>query len=271
MKLQNRLISAITTVLVVIFMITTTVSYRRFYTISETSVRDYANLLSRNYSSQFDDAITRYRFIAEDLGSATVTGIHIESTLRDTLKRYPQFSHIFYAPMNGKVLEMAPYDEEYLDYNLIGYSFWEKAIARGESVVSVPNTAFGKPSLLFFAPAMLTYIYGREPSPAGMVVLVLPLEDLFSELEETSLKQDTKLYVSDRAGNFIYYQGEGVLPPRSIYGLSAESMGSVVEAQGRGQSGFATYPIQRETGYISFSPISSHTMPMLFSVAASLL
>ncbi len=97
-------------IVLVIFFITTILAGLLSTRALKEQTRKNAELLSFSYASKLDAKITQYLDVAQDLGSAVITSIYIESTLQSFRRRYPEFSHVFYTPMDGKVLEMSPYE-----------------------------------------------------------------------------------------------------------------------------------------------------------------
>jgi hypothetical protein len=98
LKIQHRLMVFIIPVLIAIFGIITFTTNNIFTSTLEDQSRKNANLLSHSYSGQIDSTIKLYFSISQDLGSATITAINIETTLQSLRKRYPQFINIFYTP-----------------------------------------------------------------------------------------------------------------------------------------------------------------------------
>ena len=245
-------------VVIFFFLAISFVSLQRFSAAMERQIQSNRNLLSRSYSARLDGVLSRYSIMAQDLSSETVTAIHIESTLLNFQKRYPQFSNIFYTSMDGRVLESAPYKEALQGFDFKVYRQWEDALERKGAVVSGACKFLGEPALLIFSPVLVSYVYGEEPQPQGMIVLILPRKGLFRELENSPVEDDVVLFVSDSSGEFLYSKGGTVPLPGHVSDLSDKvSLDVVIEAMGEGQSGFATYGNARDKGYISFTAMTS--------------
>ena len=224
----------------------------------ENQAQKNANLLSHSYSSQLDSTIKLYFSISQDLGSATITAINIETTLQALRKQHPQFVNVFYTPVTGKILEMAPYEPKYADFDLKPMKAWQKAFATKSPAMSVPGKYFGVKSVIIFAPAVLSYVANQEPEVVGMVALVCPLEDLFQEIKNITIGNTGSLFIIDEKGLFLHHrQEERILTDNLTTFSSIPSLAKTAQAMIHQKTGFATYSDNNERKYISFSPIST--------------
>ncbi|MBN2656015.1 MAG: hypothetical protein JXR86_03075 [Spirochaetales bacterium] len=81
MKLQFRLMAVILPVLIgIVTVISITTGIISTNALKNQS-RENAQLLSRSYAGQLDSTIKLFKSLSQDLGSATVTAINIETTL----------------------------------------------------------------------------------------------------------------------------------------------------------------------------------------------
>ena len=117
MKLQSRLM--ISTLPIVFLAIGITLGFSSYITSREleSQIQANARLISQSYSSQLDQELTQVQRISEDLASAVITSINIETTLIDTRKRYPEFPQIFYTNATGKVIDMARFNAANLAFD----------------------------------------------------------------------------------------------------------------------------------------------------------
>jgi serine phosphatase RsbU (regulator of sigma subunit) len=256
LKIQGRLMLAIIPVLIAIFAVSSVITGIFSTSALEEQARENAKLLSNSYSRQLDSKINQYLYIGQDLGSAVITAINIETTLQAVRKRYPQFTQVFYTPTNGKVLEMAPYEKQYVDYDLKEMDAWQEAFESKSPSMSVPGDYFGQKSVLFFAPSILSYVFNQEPTVEGMVALVLPLDDLFSDINKVTIGESGSIFVINEEGFFLQHKNsEYILSDKLEVLSSVQSLANVTEAMINQKTGFAAYSDREGRKYISFSPI----------------
>lgn len=150
MKIHVRLMLVIIPVLVIVHLLSSVITGIYSTRALEEQARANAQLLSHSYSTQLDSTIEQYLNISQDLGSSVITAIHIETALQAVRKRYPQFSHVFYTPSSGKVLEMAPYRVGLIGYEFGGIGAWQRAFKGKSPAMSAPGDYFGQKSVVFF-------------------------------------------------------------------------------------------------------------------------
>lgn len=258
MKIQFQLMIVIIPVLIVIFGITTLTSSIISTSAFEEQARKNAKLLSNSYSGQLDSTIQVYLNISQDLGSATVTAINVETTLQALRKRYPQFVNVFYTPVTGKVLEMTPYLRQYTEFDLKHIEAWQQAFETKSPVISAPGNYFGVKSVIFFAPAILSYVANQEPKVVGIVALVLPLKNLFQAISNINTGTPCSIFVINEKGLFLHHnQNERILTDNLAIFSTVQSLSQVAQAMINQQTGFATYSDGEGRKFISFSPIST--------------
>ena len=257
MKIQARLMLVIIPVLFVVIggAVSITTSLISTTTV-EGRAKENVNLLSVSYSSQLNSTIMRYLDICQDLGSAAITAIHIETSLHAFRNRYPQFSNIFYTPISGQVLDMAPYIQQFRDFDFSEYDAWQTAFETMAPTISKPDEYFGQKSILFFAPALFSYVSNQEPTVEGIVVLVLPLESLFEEFRKISITDTGSIFIVDESGIFLHHKKEEYILTENLNVLSeTQSLNNISKAMTEQKTGFATYTDDDERKFISFSPI----------------
>jgi PAS domain S-box-containing protein len=260
LKIQHRLLIVIIPVLIAIVGIITFTTNIIFSSALEDQAHKNANLLSYSYSGQLDSTIRLYFNISQDLASATITAINIETTLQAVRKQYPQFVNVFYTPVTGKILEMAPYERKYGNFDLKPMKAWQKAFATKAPAMSVPGKYFGVASVIIFAPAVLSYVANQEPEVVGVVALVCPLEDLFQEINNVTIGNTGSIFVIDEKGLFLHHEEKKhILTNHLATFSSVPSLEKTAQAMIHQKTGFATYSDKKERKYISFSPIPTVT------------
>ena len=258
MKIQLRLMTVIIPVLIAIFGITTFFTSIISTSALEDQARINAKLLSHSYSGQLDSTIRLYLNISQDLGSATITAINVETTLQALLKRYPRFINVFYTPATGKVLEMAPYQQQYVGFDLKNIQGWQQAFDTKSPAISSPGEYFGEKSIIIFAPAILSYIVNQEPIVVGMIALVLPLKDLFQDIKNVTIGNSGSIFAIDEKGLFLHHEDEKLILTDNLATFSnVQYLKQVASAMINQKTGFATYSGIEGRKYISFSPIST--------------
>lgn len=197
--------------------------------------------------------IKNYKNITRDLGSEAINAINVERALQILRIRYPQFKYAFYTPQNGKILDMAPYKKEYMDYNLSILDEWKEAFKNRYPVITKPGIYFETKSVIIFAPVVLSYVKHQEPTVVGIVAVVLPLKELFKDLESFPV------FVIDNKGQILYHQQDELILTDYIRDekSSSKSLRKIFNAMINGKTGFGTYTISKERNYISFSPIET--------------
>ncbi|MCK5312495.1 MAG: PAS domain S-box protein, partial [Desulfobacteraceae bacterium] len=257
MKIQLRLMIVIIPVLIAIFSIITFITNIISTSALEDQARKNAKLLSHSYSGQLDSTIRLYLNISQDLGNAAITAINIETTLKVLRKRYPQFINVFYTPVTGKVHDMAPYQQQYIGFNLKNIQGWQQAFDTKAPAISSPGEYFGKKSIIIFAPAILSYIANQEPTVVGMIALVLPLENLFNDIRDVRIDYSGSIFVIDNKGLFLHHEDKKRILTDNLATFSnVQSLKQVASAMINQKTGFATYSDIEGKKYISFSSIS---------------
>ena len=258
MKIQHRLMLFIIIVLIAILGVITLTTSIISTSAIEDQARKNANLLSHSYSGQMDSTIRFYLNISQDLAGATITAINIEATLQALRKRYPQFANVFYTPVSGKIFEMAPYRQQYVNFDLKSIQAWQRAFDTKSPAISVPGEYFGERSIIIFAPAVLSYVVNQEPTVVGMVALVLPLDHLFLDIKNLTIGNSGSIFVIDEKGLFLHHEDEKRVLTDNLATFSpAPSLGQVARAMMDQKTGFATYSDKEGRKYISFSPITA--------------
>jgi len=217
-----------------------------------------AQLLSHSYAHQLNSTLILYQIISTDLGSASITAINIGTTLQVFRNRYPQFKQIFYTSAAGNIVDMSPYNRQYTDINLSDYEGWKRAFDSKSFALSEPGIYFGLKSVIFYAPATFAYVKHGEPSVNGVLVLVLPLSELFQDLQNINVGHSGSLFVLDEKSIILHHNNdELILSPFLESSKPSESLGNIVRAMTNQKSGFGTFTNDTGSQYISFSPIAS--------------
>ncbi|MDA3958008.1 ATP-binding protein, partial [Oceanispirochaeta sp.] len=224
----------------------------------EDQALEQAQLLSKSSSDNLESRIIQYQNISEDLSSAVITSINIETSLKAYRKRYPQFPHIFYTASNGLVRDMAPFEKTYMGIDLSRMEAWQKAFTEKVPVLSSPGSYFGSQSIILFAPARLSYVVHKEPSVEGVVALVLPLRILFKEISTVQIGSSGSIFVIDHKGLLLHHKDKNLILSGYVDDFSSlDSFGDVAQAMVDQKTGFASYGDRARRQYIAFSPIPS--------------
>lgn len=258
MKIQVRLMLVIIPVLIIVTLLSSIITGVFSTNVLEKQVRENAQLLSHSFSNQVNASIEQYMNISGDLGNAVMTAIHIETTLKATQKRYPQFSNIFFTPTNGKVLDMAHYQKDLVGFSFSGFDAYRQAFEKQQSTISSPGNYFGQNAVIIFSPTLLSYVANQKPSVEGIVAVVLPLEELFKEIAGVAHYGSDDIFVVDDQGMFIHHSNADNILSKNLHSISsASSVQKIFDAILKLKTGFATYSGEKDKAYISFSPINS--------------
>lgn len=256
MKIRVRLILVIIPVLLILHLSTSLISGIFSTRVIEKQARESAQLLSHSFSTQLNSRLIQYLNISQDLGSSMITAIHIETTLKSIRKRYPQITNIFYAPAGDDVLEMTPYQAELVGYPISAFEAYQTALKTKTPTMSKAGAYFGKKSVVFFAPAISSFVSNQEPSVQGIVALVLPLDDIFWEISHLSDKSSGSIFVIDNQGNFLFHDNSELALTKDKQAISSHPIiDRTYAAMIDQQAGFVTYEDDNIKNYIAFSPI----------------
>lgn len=249
---------AIVPVLVVIYIVTTIFTSIFSTNLLEEQVRENAKLLSHSYSKQLDSTIEEYFNVGQDLGNAVITSINVETTLQVFIRRYSQFTNVFYTPADGKVFHMAPYRSEFMNFDLSSMNAWRYAYENKLPAVSEPGVYFGRKAVIFFAPAMLAYVLNQEPTVEGIVAMVLPLDELFTHISGVSIGESGSIFVIDGKSRFLYHNDSSLILDSGLeQSPDYAAMEPIVRAMKEQKRGFGTYEGDKGRNYIAFSPVPS--------------
>ncbi len=256
MKIQLKLMLVIIPIIIAIISIISVTTGILTRSALKNQTHENAQLLSRIYADQLNSTIKLYQNISLDLGSASITAINIETTLQVFRKRYPQFSHVFYTTTTGSVREISPFMNDLLDYSMIKTEGWLTSLESMKPEVSPPGVYFNEKSIIFFAPAVYSYIEHQKPRVEGMVALVLPLKELFRHIGEIRTNKSDSLFVLNEKGIVIHHENrEMILRNKKENSNPNDGLIPIIEAMENQKSGFGTY--ENGNRYISFCPISS--------------
>ncbi|MBF9018450.1 MULTISPECIES: response regulator [unclassified Oceanispirochaeta] len=245
---------AIIPVLVVLFSISTLTTSLISASVMKKQAREHAQHLSRNYSEQLNSRLLQNKKISEDLGSAVLTSINIETTLQSYSKRYPQYVQIVYTPLNGKILEMSPYKEGIFNLDISVMKGWQQAVSEKQSVLSAADRYFGYKGLVFFSPVTISYVDNQEASVVGVVAILLPLNTLFADITDIQMNQAGVPFVIDQLGKILHHDNQELILTQGEDSF-ASTLSEILRLMSEQKTGFATYSEGNEKHYISFSPI----------------
>ena len=249
---------AILPIYILVHSITASVS--GIYTASSLrkQAQEQALLLSRTYSEQLDGTISQYLNTAQNLSSAVVTAINIESILKEYKSRYPEFSHMFYTQTNGIVRDMAPYRKAFIGSDLHSLQSWKKASVHMSPVLGTPETFYGQMSVIFYSPVLIRYVKHQEPVMEGLVGMVLPLEELFKSISTVKVGESGSLFILDNQGRFLFHKEPSFILSCGLEALKPlEPLDDLSDSMVDQKTGFASYSDRVSRKYISFSPIPS--------------
>lgn len=258
MKIQSRLMLVILPVIALVFLTISITSSSISTAALEKEVRTNAKLLSTTYSRQLESDITQYKNLSKDLSNSILTAISVERVLQVHLFRYPEYKQLFYTPAHGRVHDMAPYEKKYQNIDLTSLPGWREAFESQKTVISSPGTYFGEKSVLIFAPVLWTYVKHQTPSVQGVVVLVLPLKQLFRKIRHLPSEHAGSLFVIDQNGLYLLHDNSSLILSNSGEQVARKTtLSDIFEAMKKQKRGFGTYTAHEERKYIAFSPIGN--------------
>lgn len=249
---------AILPVYILVHIMTATVAGVNTASALKIQAQKQAQLLSQTYSSHLDATIIQYKNTAQNLSSATLTAIHIETILREYKKLYPQFSHIFYSQTDGEIIDAVPYREEWIKENLKGFPAWQSAVVEMAPEISSSGEYWGEQSVILFSPVILSNVQHQEPRLVGMIAMVLPLQNLFRTINSVQIGDSGSLFVLDQKGQFLFHKDPLFIMSKGLDTLpSYEPLDDISASMIKLDTGFASYSDSESRKYISFSPILS--------------
>jgi PAS domain S-box-containing protein len=249
---------AILSVYILVHIMTATVAGVNTASALKTQAQKQAQLLSQTYSNHLDATIRQYMNTAQNLSSAALTAIHIETILREYKKLYPQFSHIFYSQIDGTIIDAVPYRQEWTEVNLKGFPAWQKAAVQMAPEISSSGEYWGEQSVIFFSPVILSNVQHQEPSMVGMIAMVLPLQNLFKTISSVQIGDSGSLFVLDQKGKFLFHEDPLFIMSKGLETfVSIEPLDDISASMINLDTGFSSYSDSESRKYISFSPIVS--------------
>lgn len=256
MKLQTRLVLVMIPVIASLFIIISLVTNVISTNTLEQQVKTNTRLLGESFAKQLETEIKHNLNISKDLSDAVVTAIDVERALQIFLERYTYYKYVFFTPSSGKVLEMAPYIKNFMEYDFKAFKEYNEAVISKTPQMTEPGIYFETKSILIFNPAIISYVTTQEPTVVGMVVLLLPLKELFSVIDDTSKGIGDSLFITDFNGNFIKHDRVELVLTNSkrVYKYN-KSLKKIFNAMYEGKSGFGIYRSSGKRKYISFSSI----------------
>lgn len=258
MKIRTRLLCTILPIIILLHLSTSLISVVFSTRIIEKQAQESAQLLSHSVSTQLNSRLMQYRNISQDLATSVISAIHIETTLKSFRKRYPQFSHIFFATPGRNNVYMTPYRKELIGYPIRSFAAYQAAVKTKRPTISLAGEYLGKKSVVFFAPVISEFVANQEPTVEGIVALVLPLKSVFEEITYVSDNSSGKLFVIDSQGRFLFHEDQKLLLTRDPHVISTHPIiGKTYTAMINQKNGFATYSHNNIKNYIAFSPIAN--------------
>jgi len=151
---------------------------------------------------------------------------------------------------------MAPYKAALIGYEFGEIDAWQRAFNGKSPTMSAAGDYFGQKSVIFFAPAILSYVYNQEPTVEGVVSLVLPLTNLFKDISNVIIGDSGSVFILDDNGIFLHHKDADLTLAENLNTLSSvQFLGRVLDSMTDQQTGFATYSDLEGRKYISFSPV----------------
>jgi len=258
LNIQKRLMLVILPLLILLVISILGISTYITTSAMEEQIQANAKLLSASYSDQLNSKLQHYRKMSEDLASAVVTSIHIETTLIEARKRYPEFSHIFYTDLKGNVTDMSPYDAKLEDLSFRGYLQWKEALTTKEPVISEPMVFLGSESIFIFTPVLLDFIADKGPQVSGLVCLILPADSLFVLLQDAYIGVSGSNFILSSTGKYLYHSRNDLLLDIPFSETPSEtSLVKLEKAMLEGYRGYGTFFKENGRNFLSFAPIDT--------------
>ncbi|MBN2656016.1 MAG: PAS domain S-box protein [Spirochaetales bacterium] len=150
---------------------------------------------------------------------------------------------------------MSPYEKELEGFDLSAIDGWNSAFVNQAVAFSEPGILFGREAVALFAPAFFSYVEHRKPTVDAMVVLILPLKELFRDIEGVTIGNSGSVFVTDKKERLVLNGGEKGFPGIRTLFHGDSSLDQIIRAMTDRKSGFGTYRNDEGSQYISFSPV----------------
>lgn len=256
MRIQKRLLISILPVVFITVAAVVIVSMIFSNRILEKQVIENARLLSKSYSNQLNAKVVQTKKMSQDLASAVVTAINVETVLIDARKRYSDFSNIFYSSLTGSIKDMAPYSADLKDDNYTVYSEWNEAVETQSPTLTDPVDFKGNSVILIFSPVILDYVVNKQPEVIGMVTLVIPTERIFTGLTNVVYGDTGSLFIINSNGYFVLSKDSSHIMNKTVTDIpSTTDLNGIKDSMVNLSTGLATYYNGSNRNFISFSPV----------------
>jgi PAS domain S-box-containing protein len=218
------------------------------------------SLMSQSYATQIDLTLNNYSRVVRDYAAQVMVTTYIPDLFKESKRVYPEFDHFFYTSLKGRVAEIYPYGQKWLNVDFSSLSFWKDARKKQELVLQVDYNTFGKPVLVFSLPIVSYFLAESEPNTHGILIATLPLESLMEQYGQISMGSTGSLIVLDNMMNILSHSlspesegmsfdewgGEGVLD--IIPWLKGGYLGTADFSRGKSRYFTSFYPV-KTTGW----------------------
>lgn len=255
MKLKSKITYS---VLVVLFIAIGTLGY--IYLQASTSsiqreVSENFSLLCKSYATQIDLQLKSYKLSIRDLSSAIITSVYAGDALREASRLYPEFEDVFYTDMEGKIIDMYPYNAEEMKIDFSKKEFWIKTVETEEIQITT-NNDFGYPAIILSAPVVLPFLTNELPTTYGAVCITIPVDYFFREYQEITIGETGFIFIIDQNDTIILHKDRELILNKKLYELSDDkSLKEVADSMNNSNSGNGFYEFDKNKYYISFYPI----------------
>lgn len=257
MKIKKRLLVSILPVVAISILSVTTVAINISTKTIEHQVKENAKLLAESYSFQLDSKIKELKASSEEIASAIVTAVNVETVLIDARKRYLHLENIYYTSLDGGIKDMSPYYDSLLWYNYNNDENWKRAVKNKETVLSDPLMFLEEKRILIYSPVVLDYLASGESEVVGVIILTIKPEYIFSKLRSFVYGDTGSLFVINNDGLYLTHKDKNYkMKKKFLDTLNATDLSQIEASMRDQQSGFGTYYVGSEKNFVCFSPIN---------------
>lgn len=256
MNIKNKILIGILPILIV------SISMMGFFAINLSinalldKTKNNMTLLSRSYAEEINTELTNYERVAQSISNSILTSVNIEDAFIQENMLYPEFKHLFYTNLKGKVHVVYPYKKEFKAINFSSKTYWNEVLKTKKSFISEINEDFGYPAIVISAPVLIFYNINTEPDIQGIISIAIPIDELFKHIRKVAIEETGSIIVLDKETRILSHRNSEFILKQKLLEIKKYSVLKEIKTEIiKSTIDWKSYDFNREKYFLSFSPI----------------
>lgn len=256
MNIRNKILVGVLIVLIISISLIGVISINLSSSALFFKIKDNTILLAESYANELNLKLANYKKVTKNLSRMIISSINIENLLIEKQRLYPELSNLFYTDANGNLLEMYPYNKEFVDIDFSQKDYWKSAKETFKISVSDISNEFGYNSLILTAPVFIYYNEETTPDLQGFVSVSISTEDLFKNINNVVIGNTGSIFVINDTGTILTHKNKSFILNKKFSELGEDNNLKRIQNQLTEQNtGSSRYQLYSKEYFVSFAPI----------------